>query len=191
VNLKTGTPCTRYLFSADEYHRLSEAGLFTEDDPVELLNGEIIIMSPIGIKHASMVNRLNRLFNRLLRDRTIISIQNPLALATMSEPEPDLMLLKPREDCYAEQHPRPEDVLLLIEVSDTTLGYDQEKKIPAYANAGISEVWLIDVQAQTLTSYTEPQPSGSYAKLTQLSSDTTFAPHAFPEAALQFSDLGW
>jgi Uma2 family endonuclease len=191
VNLKTGTPCTRYLFSVDEYHRLSEVGLFTEDDPVELLNGEIIIMSPIGIKHASMVNRLNRLLNRLFRDRTIISIQNPLALAPMSEPEPDLMLLKPREDCYAEQHPRPEDVLLLIEVSDTTLGYDQEKKIPAYASAGISEVWLIDVQAQTLTSYTQPQPSGSYAKLTQLISDTSFAPHAFPEAALQFSDLGW
>jgi Uma2 family endonuclease len=191
VNLKTATPCSRYLFSAVEYHRLGEVGLFHEDDPVELLNGEIIIMSPIGVKHATMVKRLNRLFNRLFRDKAIVSIQDPLALNEMSEPEPDVMLLKPREDCYAEHHPRPSDVLLLIEVSDTTLAHDQEKKIPAYASAGIIEVWLIDVQSKTLTIYTEPNPQGSYAKVTPQTVNTPFSPTAFPEATLQFSDLGW
>jgi Uma2 family endonuclease len=191
VNLKTAPPCSRYLFSVEDYHRLGAIGLFTEDDPVELLNGEIIIMSPIGIKHASMVKRLTKLFTNRLRLEADVSVQDPLALAPLSEPEPDLMLLKPREDCYAEQHPRPEDVLLLIEVSDTTLGYDQEKKIPAYASAGICEVWLIDVQAKTLTAYTEPRAQGSYAQVTQQMDNTCFSPVSFPEATLQLSDLGW
>lgn len=126
-NSKTGE---RRFFDAGEYHRMVEAGILREDDRVELIEGEILEMSPIESRHAGCVNRLNKLLVQKVGDATIVHIQNPVRLPNGSEPEPDLALLRLREDFYAEALPTPEDILLLIEVSDTTLEYDCEVKLP-------------------------------------------------------------
>ncbi|MEK7702599.1 MAG: Uma2 family endonuclease [Nitrospirota bacterium] len=143
-------------FTSDEYHRMGEAGILSEDDRVELIEGEIIQMSPIGKHHASCVNRLNRILNMELGALAIISVQNPIRIGNFSEPQPDIVLLKPRTDFYAEQAPTAEDVLLLIEVADTSIEYDRTVKIPLYAAANISEVWIVNLQEGQVEVYSEP-----------------------------------
>lgn len=137
----------RHLFSLEEFHRMGHSGIFGEDDRVELIEGEIVEMSPIGSAHAATVNRLNRLLTTQAGERAIVTVQNPLSIpgedaAVDSEPQPDLMLLEPRNDFYAEGHPTPEDVLLLIEVADTTPDFDRTVKLPVYAGGGVAEVWV-------------------------------------------------
>ncbi|MFQ5628919.1 MAG: Uma2 family endonuclease [bacterium] len=144
------------LFTVDEYHNMIDACILTEDDRVELLGGEIVEMSPIGSRHAAIVNRLNHIFNQRLGNKTIVSIQNPIHLGIYSEPEPDLALLKPRPDFYATAHPEPDDVLLVIEVAETSAYSDREVKIPLYANAGIREVWLEALIEQYIEVYKNP-----------------------------------
>jgi len=181
----------KLLFSAEDYHRLAKTGLFQEDDPIELLNGEIIIMSPIGTPHASMTTRLNTLLGARANGLAIVTQQNPLALDPYSEPEPDLMLLKPREDYYASAHPGPSDVLLLIEVSDTSLDYDQGPKLTAYAKGGVPETWIIDLAGRSLTIHRTPDPSGIYRVIHRPAHGTPFAPQALPSLTLTLTDLGW
>lgn len=135
----------RKLFTTTEYHRLRETGFFKEDDRVELLDGEIIAMSPIGPKHAGCVNKLNRLLNRKAARFAIVSAQNPIWLNQYSEPQPDIALLKLRDDAYTESHPTPADTLIAIEVSDSTLEVDRQVKLPKYAQAGVPEFWLVDL----------------------------------------------
>src|ERR671938_544657 len=132
-------------FSVDEYYRMGEAGILTEDDRVELIEGEIIEMSPIGSRHAACVNRLNTLLGRHLRQTAIVSVQNPIRLDAYSEPEPDVALLRPRADYYESGHPTPADALLIVEVADTSADYDRIIKLPLYAKAGIPEAWLVDL----------------------------------------------
>src|SRR5882762_3247032 len=115
----------RRRFTTDEYHRMGDAGVLSEDDRVELLDGEIVQMSPIGIPHASCVDRLNAFFTHRLRNRAVVRVQNPIVLDTHSEPQPDLTLLAPRRDFYSSAHPRPRDVLLAIEVMDASRSYDR------------------------------------------------------------------
>ena len=140
----------RHTFTTDEYHRMVETGILTEDDRVELINGEIIAMSPINSPHAGLVKRINAFFTKLLGDEVIVSVQDPLTVGDTSEPEPDVMLLKPRDDFYASAHPRPSDVYLLIEVADSSLRIDREVKLPVYASAGVPEVWIINLADQQL-----------------------------------------
>jgi len=147
---KTGE---RRLFTAEEYFRMGEAGILQEDDRVELIEGEIVEMSPIGSRHAACVNRLVKLFVREVGDSGIVGAQNPVLLPDYSGPQPDVAVLRLREDFYAEAHPTPGDVLLLIEVSDTTLRYDREVKLPLYALAGILEVWIVDLQNGEILTY--------------------------------------
>src|SRR5688572_716064 len=142
---------TRRRFTVDEYYQMGEAGILTEDDRVELIKGEIIQMPPIGSPHASHLLRISRLFNRFFLEQALIPMQNPLRLGERSEPIPDLMLLRLRPDLYAKGHPTPEDVLLLVEVSDTTLAYDQGTKVPLYARHGVSEVWVVDIKDRKST----------------------------------------
>ncbi len=123
----------RKLFTRDDYHRMVEAGVLSENDKVELINGNILHMSPIGTKHLATVNRLVWLFNKILSDDFILSIQNPVGLNEYSEPEPDVAILKFKEDFYESGKPSPKDIHLIIEVSDTTLEKDQKLKIPLYA----------------------------------------------------------
>lgn len=119
------------MFTTDEYHRMAAAGILSHDDRVELIDGEIVRMSPIGRSHASCVDRLTALFTRRLRERAIVRVQNPIVLDRYSEPHADLSILKPRADFYAEAHPRSPDVLLVIEVVDTSGSYDRGTKAPA------------------------------------------------------------
>ena len=140
---------------------MGRTGIFGEDDRVELIEGEIVEMTPIGSGHAATVNRLNRLLGQQVGDRGIVAVQNPLSIpgeggAVDSEPQPDLMLLTPRDDFYAGDHPAPEDVLLLIEVADTTRAFDRDVKLPVYARGGVSEVWLVDLQENLVEVHRDP-----------------------------------
>ncbi|MDJ0556895.1 MAG: Uma2 family endonuclease [Microcoleaceae cyanobacterium MO_207.B10] len=156
----------RRQFTVKEYHQMAESGILTENDRVELIAGEIVKMSPIGIPHAGCVRRLDMIFNDLLRGKVIVDTQNPINLSNDSEPEPDLILLQWRDDFYEAKHPQPEDILLLIEVADSTIKYDREIKMPLYAENGISEVWLIDINQQLVEVYRQPQ-GNSYQNVEQ------------------------
>ena len=124
---------------------MTQVGILRKDDRVELLEGEIVEMAPIGPPHAACVNRLVRLFTALLGDRVIVSVQNPVRLDERSEPQPDVALLKPQAGFYATRHPEPDDVLLLVEVSSSTAPFDRLVKLPLYAEAGIRQAWLVDL----------------------------------------------
>ncbi len=146
----------RKLFTVAEYHQMIEAGVLKEDDRVELLNGEIIEMSPIGPLHASSVKRLIAVLSPRIRKWAILDVQDPIHLGEYSEPQPDMVLLKPRVDFYATSHPTPKDVLLVIEIADSTLETDRRLKIPAYAQAGIPEAWLIDLVNDRIEVHSKP-----------------------------------
>ena len=147
---------TRWQFTADDYERMITAGILAEDDRVELIDGEVIAMSPIGPPHAAIVNRLNALLNRRFAGAAIVSVQNPIRLNDYSEPQPDLAVLRPRDDFYAQSHPTASDILLLVEVADTSLAYDRTEKLPRYAQESIPEVWLVDLDNELVTQYARP-----------------------------------
>jgi Uma2 family endonuclease len=146
----------RWQFTVADFARMVEAGILAEDDRVELIDGEVRAMSPIGPRHVAIVNRLNALLSRQVADRAIVSVQNPIQLTDYTEPQPDIAVLRPREDFYAQALPLPEDVLLVVEVAETSLEYDRDEKIPRYAQTRIPEVWLIEVEQVTVTQYTHP-----------------------------------
>jgi Uma2 family endonuclease len=159
---------TRHLISVDAFHRMGEAGILGPGDRVELIDGEIIDMSPIGVLHAALVDALVRHFGRQAGQAVVIRCQNPLRLDDLSEPEPDIAILRPRADFYTTSHPGPADVLLVIEVSDTSLAYDLGTKVPLYARHGIPEVWVIDAATRQTRVFRDPAggreagpPSGS------------------------------
>jgi hypothetical protein len=153
---------TLYRFSVSDYHRMGEAGVLGPDLNVELLNGHIYEMSPIGSQHAACVRRLTRVFSAHVHPKqALVSVQNPIVLPPDSEPEPDVSLLKPRDDNYASRHPRPDEVLLAVEVADSSLPFDQEVKVPLYAQAGIPEVWVVALDEDRIHAYQMPK-SGSY-----------------------------
>ena len=151
----------RHPFTVTDYARMRETGILSEDDRVELIDGEVRVMRPIGPIHAAIVKRLNTLLGRLLPDTVILSVQDPIQFNDYSEPQPDLAILQYREDFYAQAHPVADDVLLVIEVSDTTVEYDRDEKLPRYANANIAEAWLIDVHNFTVEQYLQPR-NGKY-----------------------------
>lgn len=148
------------IFTRRDYHRMIEAGVLTEDDRVELINGNIIAKSPVGSRHLAIVNRIVRLFTKIVSDDYILSIQNPIGINDISEPEPDIALLYFKEDFYETQKPTPQDVPLIIEVSDTTLEKDQKVKLPLYANAGIQEAWIVDLTKNIISVSKSPSSNG-------------------------------
>jgi len=147
---------TRRLLTVDEYHRMGDAGILTEDDRVELIEGELVAMAPIGSEHVSGINALNRLLVMAVGERGIVSVQNPVRLTQRSEPQPDLAVLRPRDD-YRATLPRPEDTLLIIEVAVSSLDYDRTVKLALYARVGIPEVWIVDVAAENVGIYRWPE----------------------------------
>ena len=149
---------TRWRFTVHDYHRMGEAGILHEDDRVELIEGELVEMTAIGTRHFSCVNRLTRMLVMNVGDEAIVSVQNPVRLNEYNEPQPDFTVIRPRD--YRESLPKPEDVLLLIEVSDTTLAYDRGVKLPLYARAGIREVWIVDLPGETIERHTDPSEEG-------------------------------
>jgi len=150
----------RRLFTVEEYHRMAEAGILSEDDRVELIEGELVAMSPIGSRHAACVKRLVRLLDRAVGERAIVSVQDPIRLGRHSEPQPDVALLRYRPDFYASAHPGPEDVLLIVEVAEISADYDRTVKIPLYARHGIPEAWLVDLAKEHIEVYRQPGPEG-------------------------------
>jgi Uma2 family endonuclease len=147
---------TKRLFTTDEFRRMAEAGIFGENDRVELIGGEIIALTPIGPRHANCVRRLIALLAARVGTSAIVDAQNPVVLDDYSEPQPDVVLLKPQSDFYKHSHPGPRDVLLVIEVADSSADYDRAIKVPQYARAGIPEVWVVDLPQQVVEVYRQP-----------------------------------
>jgi len=164
---------------------MAEVGILSEDDRVELIEGEIIKMTPIRSRHAGCVSRLNA---RLLSETAIVSVQNPLRLSNLSEPKPDIILLRPRNDFYSNAHRTPTDVLLIIEVSDTSLEYDRDIKIPLYATASISEVWLVNLIKDMIEIYREPQ-EGMYREVRYFTRGETVSPLFNPKLTLSVDSI--
>ncbi len=177
-----------HRFTCTEYALLTEAGVVREDDRLELIEGRIVDMSPIGSSHASYVNRLLAKCVALFHPRAIVSVQNPVQLNAYSEPQPDLMLLQPRDDFYAEHHPTPDDVLLLIEVADSSLEYDQHVKIPLYAGSGIQEVWLLNLRDHAVEVYREPSAEG-YQEILILRGEQEITAQAFRDVPFTIATL--
>ena len=167
----------RHTFTVDEYHQMAETGILTEDDRVELINGEIIAMSPINSPHGGSVKRINALFTKLLAEEVIVSVQDPLVVGDLSEPEPDIMLLKPQDDFYASAHPQPEDVYLLIEIADSSVRIDQEVKLPVYASAKVPEVWIVNLPEQQVEVYRSLMNNHYQAKEVAKGVQTITVPH--------------
>lgn len=170
----------RRRFTVHDYARMREAGILTEDDRVELLDGEIYLRSPLGPLHIAIVNRLTKLLMRQVGDDAILSIQNAVQLNDYSEPQPDVALLHPRDDYYDQALARPDDILLLIEVADTSFGYDRDQKLPRYAASTIAEVWIIDVDQQLVEQYVQPL-QGQYTQLTKILFGQTIQSKTMPQ----------
>ena len=187
--LETESVARRRRFSVDEYHRLGESGIIGPDERVELIEGEIIEMTPIGRDHASVVDRLTMLFARRAGDRAHVRVQGPVTLrALASEPQPDLLLLRPQPDYYRSGHPEPPHVLLAVEVMESSVAYDRRRKLPLYARAGFPEVWLVDVNVDVTSVYRGPTPAG-YREERTVRQDDAIAPLALPDLALLGRDL--
>ena len=170
-------------FTVEEYHRLAEVGVLHEDERVELLNGVIVPMVPIGPFHGGSVKRLVHLFERQSRDRWITSAQDPLLLGPNDEPQPDLMLLKPDANFYCGRHPEPQDVFLLIEVADSTLLTDRQEKLPIYARAGIPEVWIVNLPERVVEVYSQPTETG-FAQTRNFRPGDSLSPSAFSDVTI-------
>ncbi|MDX2245779.1 MAG: Uma2 family endonuclease [Bacteroidia bacterium] len=147
----------RRLLSVHDYHLMSDAGILTGDDRVELLNGEIVTRSPIGSKHAGYVGKITAVLNKILDGKAIIFPQNPIKISDYSEPEPDISVLLLRDDFYISRLPEPGDIYLVIEVSDSTLEKDREVKLPLYALAGIPEVWIVNINDEQIEVHSQPR----------------------------------
>jgi Uma2 family endonuclease len=182
------TEITKKRFTVDEYHRMGEAGIFGPEERVELIDGEIIQMSPIGHRHMVCVNVANTLFIEAFGRRAIVSPQNPVQLSDWTEPQPDLVVFKPRIDFYAGKKPTPEDVLFAVEVSQTTLRLDRKVKLPLFAAAGIPEVWIEDLNQDLLLVFRNPRTDSYSASMTLQRSDSV-SPMSFPDVRFSVDEL--
>jgi|SRR6185295_573593 len=176
----------RRLFTASEYQTMISAGIL-EGDRVELIEGEILQMPAMGSRHVSGVIRATRTL-AALHDRADISVQNAVHLDDLSEPQPDLAVLRRRSDVYADSLPTPQDILLLIEVADTSAGYDRKVKIKLYAHNGVPEAWLISLGSSTLEVYRDPSPQG-YREVKILRRGERLSPLAFPDLVIDVDSL--
>jgi Uma2 family endonuclease len=166
MNLPADLGVKRRSITVEAYYRMGEAGILAPDERVELIEGEVVEMAPIGSRHSGLVNRLTHLLVQAAGNRAVVSVQNPVRLSQTSEPQPDLALLRPRADDYQSAVPVPEDVFVLVEIAESSLKYDRELKAPLYAAHGIPELWIIDVDARVFSRCRDPQPGG-YAQVEQ------------------------
>ena len=179
----------RRRFTLEEYHRMGEVGIFHEDDRVELIEGEIVEMSPIGRVHAGTVDRIAHVFSQRFRERAIVRVQNPVVFTDLvSEPQPDVTLLVPRPDFYTSGHPGPSDILLVVEVMDTTVVYDRGVKLRLYARAGIVEVWLADVNTRRIEVYRRPHAE-SYGESRMVQQEESLSIHALADVTFTAREL--
>ncbi|MBA3438568.1 MAG: Uma2 family endonuclease [Pyrinomonadaceae bacterium] len=176
------------LFTVAEYHTMIEADIFNEKDRVELWKGVVVKMSPKGKRHAAATDRATKVFIKLLGDRVIVRNQNPIVLDDLSEPEPDIVLAAPQEKEYTDRLPQPSDVLLVLEVADTSLKHDRDSKSTSYAKAGIVQYLVLKLKTSELIDFREPSPEG-YRSYKTLRANETFSFVAFPEVRIQVSEL--
>jgi Uma2 family endonuclease len=182
------TEITKKRFTVDEYHRMGKAGIFGPEERVELIDGEIIQMSPIGHRHMVCVNLASTLFIEAFGRRAMVSTQNPVQLSDWTEPQPDLVVFKPRADFYAGKRPTPEDVLFAVEVSQTTLRLDGKVKLPLFAAAGIPEVWIEDLNQDLLLVFRNPR-TDSYLTSMTLQRGDSVSPMSFPDVRFSVDEL--
>ena len=179
---------TRRRFTTAEYEQMGESGILGEDDRVELIDGEVLEMSPIGARHVACVLRLERVLGERFRDVAFVSSQNPVALPPYDEPQPDVALLAPRANFYASGLPGATDVLLLVEVADRSARYDRDVKLRRYAQAGIGEVWLVDLEHDRLLAYRDPAADG-YQVVQTFRRGDTLTPLGFPDRRVAVDDI--
>jgi Uma2 family endonuclease len=179
---------SRRRFTVDEYYWMARVGILAPDDRVELIDGEIIEMAPIGPHHAASVRQCTESFVREFSDLAHVSVQSPIRLDTYDEPEPDLALIRRRADSYRFAHPAPEDVFLVVEVADTSLAADRRVKLLRYARAGITEVWLVDLPDDVVEVHREPTADG-YRLARTARRGERIAPIAFPDREIAVADL--
>ncbi|AFY71285.1 protein of unknown function DUF820 [Thalassoporum mexicanum PCC 7367] len=182
------TQLLRKLFTVEQYHRMHEVGVLTAADRVELIRGEIIQMSPIGSKHAACVMRLIDVFTQKLGQKVITNVQNPIQIANHSLPQPDVCLLRRKDDYYESAHPTPADVYLLVEVADTTIDFDRQTKMPLYAEAGIKELWIVNLNDQCIEVHRQPA-TDRYAEVSSYDRTQSLSPQAFPEVAIAVAQI--
>jgi Uma2 family endonuclease len=178
----------RRLFTREEYHRMAEVGILKPTDRVELIRGEIIEMSPPGRRHVAFVNNLTQILVTRLTGRAIVSVQNPVALADDSEPQPDLAVVRRRAVPYKEAEIATDDVLLLIEVAESSLVYDRSTKLRLYAEAGVAEYWVVDGTAERIEVHRTPE-TGGYRDVSRLAGSATVSLGAFPDVALRLAEI--
>jgi Uma2 family endonuclease len=178
----------RHRITVDEYYRMAEVGILPPDARVELIEGEIIDMAPIGTGHGGTVAQLDQLLHDAARGRAQMRVQLPVRLSDISEPEPDFALVKPRADFYKKKHPGPADTFLIIEVSESSLRYDLQLKAPLYARHGISEYWVIDLKGRQVRFFRSPE-SGQYADVTSTGTPGVVAPVALPDVKIDLTHV--
>ena len=178
----------RHRFTVEDYHRMGEAGILSQNDRVELIEGEVVEMTPIGSPHGGTTTFLHYWFSRQLGRRALVREHNAILLPPHSEPQPDLAIVRVRSDYYRRAHPQPEDIFFLIEVSDTTGEFDRTVKLPLYARTSIAEVWIVDLAAQCVEIYRDPGPSG-YERMDRFARGECVTPQAFPDIRLVVDEI--
>jgi len=174
---------TRRALTVAEYHRMGEVGILHEDDRVELIEGELVAMTPIGSNHSGTINTLNRALVMAVGSRGVVAVQNPVQLDDLSEPQPDFSILRPRPDDYRRATPRPDEVVLIIEVADSSLAYDRAIKRALYARHGIPESWIVNLQANNVEVCLKPAGE-AYTDISTIERDGTLEPQLLPGAAI-------
>jgi Uma2 family endonuclease len=175
-------------FSVDEYYAMARAGILSVNDRVELIDGEILAMTPVGPVHATVVDRVGRMLMRGVGEQALVRVQNPIRLDAFTEPQPDVALLRLPDDPYIATHPQPADILLVVEVADSSLGYDRDVKASLYARAAIAEYWLVDPAATIVTCYASPE-TGTYREVVVRGRGQSIAPTALPDCTIRVDDL--
>lgn len=178
----------RKKFTVGQYHQMIESGILTDRDHVELIQGEIIEMSPVGRHHAACVDRLNELLVLKLFRKALIRVQSPILLSDNSEPQPDISILQRREDFYNAGHPTPADIFALVEVSDSTIEFDRDVKVPMYAQEQISEVWLLNLNNTQIERYRQPI-ANTYQQQQIFNLGETLSFQGFPDIPIEVNQV--
>ena len=179
---------TRWQFTVDDYHRMTEAGILLEDDRVELIEGELIKMSAIGNRHNAAVDRLNELFVERLQHRGIVRVQGSVRLNERNEPQPDLVILRRRPDFYERATAGPDDIFLVVEVADSSLDFDRDIKAPLYARTGVPEFWIVDLEARNISVYRDAGPTG-FGRLDTYGAGDRVSPSALPDLGIAIEEV--
>jgi Uma2 family endonuclease len=186
-SMTTGSP-RRHRLTAAEYRHMGEAGVLRPDARVELIEGELIDMAPIGSRHAATVERLDDLLVQALAGRAMVRMQHPVVLDDHSVTQPDIAVVVRRDDYYTDSHPQPSDVLLLVEIADTTLVYDRDVKAPLYARSGMPELWIVDLVGRRVTRFSSPR-DGVYTESVSARAGEFIGIGAFPDVRIDSSAI--